>query len=363
MKKIKSAAVYDPYLETLGGGERYLLQLLKVFDKAGIKIDLIWDEPSVIASIKNRFDLEFDNLDVKPNFLNNSNFDKLQKLASYDWLFYISDGSYFFSTAHKNYIYAMVPERKLYKKTVLNSLKWQNCQFITHSQFVKKIIDQWTGKESIVIYPYIDEIFFKPEGRLKKRQILSVGRFFSHLHSKRQDIIIKAFKKLKQQNNQFKDFRLILAGGLREEDENYLETLKKLAGNDKNISFVVNPNQKQLLELYYDSLFYWHGAGFGIDEKTHPELVEHLGLTPLEAMAAGAVVFVHNSGGPKEYIKNDINGFTYDSIEELIDKTSQAYLSKTLVEKIAKSGANLIKTQFTYEKFRDNIVNRFGLIS
>ena len=312
MKKIKKILIHDPYFDVLGGGERYILQLAKVFDRRGYEIYLPWDDPELLKKISEKFGLQFENLIIIPNFFLHSNpLEKAFKTSQYDGLFYVTDGSYYLSFAKKNFIYAMVPHKDLYKKEIIKRIKWSNFEFIVHSQFVKKFVDSWTGKKALLIYPYIDEIFYRQQSTSKKKQIISIGRFFKHLHSKRHDILIEVFNKLLQKDPLFKNFKLILAGGLKEEDRNYFEELKVMAKGEERIKLIVNPSFNQILDLYRESLIYWHGAGFGIEENQNPQQVEHLGITPLEAMAAGCVVFAHESGGPKELIKDDKNGFLY----------------------------------------------------
>ena len=128
--------------------------------------------------------------------------------------FYVTDGSYFFSGAKKNFVYAMIPDKKLYSQNLINRLKLLNYQFITHSLFTQKWLKKF-GIESKVIMPYLDDKLINSDIKFSKKEkiILSVGRFFSHLHSKRQDLIIQAFKKLKVKFKKFSDYKLILAGG------------------------------------------------------------------------------------------------------------------------------------------------------
>ncbi|KXK10830.1 MAG: Glycosyl transferase group 1 [Microgenomates bacterium OLB23] len=87
------------------------------------------------------------------------------------------------------------------------------------------------------------------------------------------------------------------------------------------VSFLTNVSNKELLVLYRNAKIYWHAAGFGVDENRFVEAVEHLGITPLQAMAAGLVTMCHNNGGPARYIADGSNGYLYSSINELVEKT------------------------------------------
>lgn len=359
MKKI---AVFDPYLDVLGGGEKHILSIAQVFEEYGYTIDLLWDDDKILDRLKKHLHVTFNKARVIPSFIYSSFIQKTMKTKNYDYFFYVTDGSYFFSLARRNYIFSMYPQESLYRRTALNSLKWSRWSVIANSYFTKSFIDKWTGKKSEVIYPYIDILpFDKVQSFKKDKIILTVGRFFKHLHAKRQDIIIKAFKQLQQKYEVFKEFKLYLIGGLKKEDENYFRELVNLAGENKNIIFLPNASYETVANYYRKALFYWHAAGYGVDESQHPESVEHLGMTPLEAMASGCIVFCHASGGTKEMIKNGNNGFVYNTVNELIDNTVLLYKENSLMEAIHYKSYEYVKRNLGYEIFRKKIIKYFDL--
>lgn len=287
----------------------------------------------------------------------------LKTLQTFDYFFYVTDGSYFFSGAKKNFVYAMIPDKKLYSRSLINKLKLINYKFITHSVFTQKWLNKF-GIESKVIMPYLsDELICQKINYSKKEKIiLSVGRFFSHLHSKRQDLMIEAFKDLKRKSKEFQNYKLILAGGLMNEDGEYFESLKKLAGNDSSIIFKPNISLDELGKLYKLATYFWHFAGLGVDEEKNPELVEHFGITPLEAMASGCLTFCYSAGGPKELINEGKNGFLFSDENELIDKLIKVDLNKSLKEKIINNGKQFVKENFSYEVFRSKIIELFKIL-
>lgn len=293
-----------------------------------------------------------------PNiFKNNSSpLKALGALKTYDYFFYVTDGSYFFSGAKKNFVYAMIPDKKLYSLNLINRIKLLNYKFLTHSLFTQNWLKEF-NIESTVIMPYLDDKLIKQDKiPLKKESIiLSVGRFFSHLHSKRQDLIIKTFKDLKNKSGEFSDYKLILAGGLKKEDQKYFDSLKKLAGKDSLIIFKPNVSLYELYGLYGLSTYFWHFAGYDVDEEKNPEKVEHLGITPLEAMASGCLTFCCNAGGPKELIKDNENGFLFNTIDELVNKMIKVNLNKSFQERIVNNGRQFVKKNFSYEVFKSKI--------
>jgi glycosyltransferase involved in cell wall biosynthesis len=248
----------------------------------------------------------------------------------------------------------MVPDKNLYQLNLINRLKLLNWKFIANSFFTYQWLKKW-GINSCVITPYIDERLFKLNGQKKEKIILSVGRFFSHLHSKKQDIIIKTFKKMKQKNSLFKNFKLILAGGLKEEDKGYFNYLQKIAANNQSIIFKPNISQKELHSLYQKTAFFWHFTGYGIDENQYPQKVEHLGITPLEAMAAGCLTFCYNAGGPKILLKDGQTGFLFNNQNELIKKMTDATAHIKNQEDIKKNAYDFVLKNFSYKVFKERV--------
>ncbi|MFA6017238.1 MAG: glycosyltransferase family 4 protein [Patescibacteria group bacterium] len=351
--KLNRVGLYDPYLDTLGGGEKYVLSIMDVFADLGYEINIIWDK-DIRREIKERFALRC--IDTS-KFINIKN---LKNLSSFEYFFYVTDGSYFFSGAKKNFVYAMIPDKKLYSLTLINRLKLINYKFITHSLFTQKWLKKF-NIDSVIIMPYLDDKLICQNTNFNKKEkiILSVGRFFSHLHSKRQDLIIRAFKNLKNKSKEFIEYKLILAGGLMKEDQKYFSSLKKLADNDSSIIFKPNIELSELYKLYGLSTYYWHFAGLGVDEEKNPELVEHFGITPLEAMASGCLTYCYSAGGPKELIIDGKNGFLFTDTDKLIDKMIKVNSSESLKKRIMNNGKLFVKENFSYQVFREKVIELF----
>jgi len=52
------AAIFNPYLDTLGGGERYTMAFAKVLSKKGYRVDVGWKDASIKAKIEDRFGIK-----------------------------------------------------------------------------------------------------------------------------------------------------------------------------------------------------------------------------------------------------------------------------------------------------------------
>ncbi|KKP61421.1 MAG: Glycosyl transferase, partial [Candidatus Roizmanbacteria bacterium GW2011_GWC2_34_23] len=139
----------------------------------------------------------------------------------------------------------------------------------------------------------------------------------------------------------------------------YFNQLKSLAKNDSSIIFETNVSLDKLDKLYKLSNYFWHFTGLGIDENEHPEMVEHFGITPLEAIASGCLTFCYSAGGPKELIIDGENGFLFSDIDGLIDKMIEINNDNIKKEKIINNGKQFVKENFSYEVFRSKVTELF----
>jgi len=332
---IKKVGIFNPYLDSLGGGERYILTIAECLSKK-YQVDVFWQDQTIRKKIENRFNLNISEVNfcsknfqiftAKQNLLK-----KFKILRKYSVFFYLSDGSVTFLFAKKNFLHFQVPFHDIGGKSVLNRIKLKLIDgVICNSFFTKKFIDREYGLDSLVVYPPVDVDKFKP---LKKENlILSVGRFDSPLHNKKQDFLIKVFKKIYDQG--LKGWQLILIGGCSINQTEYLKKLKLLSQNYP-IKILVNTSFETLKKYYGKAKIYWHAAGFGVDQNKEPERVEHFGITTVEAMAAGAVPVVINTGGQPEIVKNNQNGFLWNTEEELMRFTVRLIKQKDLWQRVS----------------------------
>jgi glycosyltransferase involved in cell wall biosynthesis len=93
--------------------------------------------------------------------------------------------------------------------------------------------------------------------------------------------------------------RFVAIGSLSEESSAYYQLLRRTA--PENVSFILSPLRKTR-DLLGRAMAYIHCA-----EN------EHFGITIVEAMAAGCVPIVHDSGGPREIVTNDV-GFRWHDL-------------------------------------------------
>ena len=71
--------------------------------------------------------------------------------------------------------------------------------------------------------------------------------------------------------------------------------------------------------------------------------MEHFGITTVEAMAAGTVPVVTNSGGHLETVILGQSGYLWDSIDQLVKQTVALAKDEPLLHKIARQAQSRSK--------------------
>jgi glycosyltransferase involved in cell wall biosynthesis len=297
---------YSPYFDSISGGERYLLTLASHWSTSH-DVFVFWDDPKILEESEKRLHIDLGRVRAVENVFKTKNvFKKLAVTRGYDLLFFLTDGSIPTTFARRNILHFQVP----FQSISVHPIKLNRFgAIVCNSRFTKKHLDPRIGKRSIVIYPPVEPI--QRTRVVKKKMILSVGRFHP---LKKQDVLIEAFRK-----GAFKDYTLILSGGLQVADKKYFDRLTSLS---KKLSVALYPNVsfEKLTTLYNEAFIYWHAAGFG---ETKPEHMEHFGISTVEAMSAGAVPVVYNGGGLPEIIHEGENGYLWTNVEELSEKTKR----------------------------------------
>lgn len=333
--------IFSPYLDTLGGGERYVFTIAEFFlQQKNTKVNIFWDQSLDLQKIKERFDIDLTGATTSPHqgFLTT---------AGYDLMVFLSDGSIPLSFAGKNILHFQVPFKFTDGKNVLNKLKLSRFNHVVcNSNFTKKYIDQTFGINSEVLYPPVDVNNFKP-GK-KENIILGVGRFFAPLHPKKQEVMTEAFKQMKS------DWELVLIGGVTgDESKQSVEQLRKKS-IDHNIKIITDGTFEVLKDYYARAKLFWHATGFGEELEKFPEKAEHFGMTTVEAMAAGCVPVVFAGGGQTEIVTDAKNGFLWSTVEELKSKTAEIAKDEALRKYLSANAIERSK-DFSKQKFFDQL--------
>lgn len=389
--------IYDPYLDTLGGGERYCLTLANILAERGFQVDIFWSgDNDILARAESRFGIKLSQLHLVPDIfgahpasvsLADENRSALKYLTSkhvprpklikkitqffhkysvtkqYDYLFYLGDGSLPFLFGRHNYLHVQAPSTSKARlhTGLLDSLKLLRIdRIVCNSKFTQGFTSRlYSSYKCLVLYPPVDTSVFHPAPH-KKMQILSVGRFDNIMNAKKQDIMIEAFKEMID-SNRLQNWRLILAGGSigNPSQNHYLIHLQRIASSYP-IDFLVNPAFSALKTTYEESTLYWHAAGHEVEETIHPESTEHFGMSVVESMASGCVPLVVNKGGLPEIVTSNLDGFLWNTTTELISQSMLLINSPDTLSRL-RHEAESTSQQFSLDQFSRRINQLFTL--
>lgn len=357
MKKI---AIYSPYVpKHSGGGERYLLSIAEALSENHevlllVKRSDVDSARTAMSRYEKLFGLHLSKIQIKESLIPNGNMlQRIQETREYDVLFAMTDGSFFPTLAKKSYLIIQVPwTRSLSIPEQLKLASWSS--ILVYSDFVKKILmKSWQTRKIQTLSPYVDSNDFQPD--TKEKLILNVGRFFSHSqsNSKRQDILVEAFKELVDSKH-LKNWELALVGNV-DPNPDSIEFVQKLKKSARGycVSIHQNVTYDELKALNARASFYWHGAGFETNEIQHPENTEHFGITTLEAMASGAIPLVVPKGGQAEIVTDD--QFHFETIDELAQKTYQLIKTDATKIKHLRKQVREEATKYSKEKFEEMV--------
>jgi len=351
-----------------GGGERYLLTIAEhLSQNRDCKVELVvqkhFDEGEGQNLLKKRaeqFDLNLDKAQVSfgPFGQKGSALDRYLFTRKFDAFLAFTDGSVFFAGSKRNILHIQIPLKKG-PTGFINRLKLGSWNVkVANANFTKRQVEKnWHIKIDYVHWGAVNGRDFIP-GK-KENIILHVGRFFTGLHCKRQDVIVDTFKKMADEG--LGDWKLVLVGSVDPGEDNakYANKVKQSA---RGYPIIVEHNLpfKQLQDWYAKSKIYWHATGFDLDENEFPEKMEHLGLTTVEAMCAGCVPVVINKGGQPEIVTDGKNGLLWNTQGELIEKTLNVIKNDLLRSKLSSSAKKRAE-DFSKENFQEMTDTIFGL--
>lgn len=386
---VKKVLVLNPYLSTMGGGEKhmgYLCQFMEEYYNHNVHIDILVysddgafdvfaEDYVTIERLNSQFGIELKNTNIrklhmtpvdgnKQYMINKTKVEKITK--EYDVFIDFMFFSKHVGKAKKNIYEVMFPAlryRWQWNKTIFHKLigsffDWMYFRsydvMISNSQFTNHWLGEYwkEGTKNRVVYPPVfseRDIADRYVESEKKNIIISVGRFFVAAHSKKQLEMVRFFV-----NNQdvFADYEYHLCGAVSEnpQDVEYLEQVKAEAAKVNNVFIHGNCQYEELMGLYRQAKIFWHGTGYLADEEKEPEKMEHFGITTVEAMSYGAVPVVINRGGQKETVEEGVNGFRWENEQECVAKSKKLIDDDNLRKQFAEKSVEYAK-KYSIEKF------------
>jgi len=185
--------------------------------------------------------------------------------------------------------------------------------YIVNSNYGRRWIRERWGVNADVVYPPLRQGLSSETN--KDDTIISIGAFHSSSHKKHAEMI-NAFRSLVDGGLSDWQYIIVGAGGSSADDRAYLERILELA-QGYPITILTNVSGRELNSLLERSAILWHSMGYGVEEQKDPGRLEHFGMVATEAMAAGAIPVVFSGGGLREIVTSDVNGFLWQSLEEM----------------------------------------------
>ncbi|MEM4234867.1 MAG: glycosyltransferase [Candidatus Methanomethylicaceae archaeon] len=364
--QIRKICVYNAYLPTLGGGETLTAFLVKSLSELfpSASIDVLVHKTlayptisSLIYKLGEDFKREYHLEDITKinlryihlnlysqrqsffyKFLNWLNEEKIARISrEYDLFINNTFASELPARGKINIYNCMFPtkfERRKGLRGYLPYLKKSRFLksyhlFLAISNYTQRWIDQYWGVNSFVLYPPVRKMECG-QGFEKENLIVNIGRFFSGNHNKKQDILVKAFIEM-YEKGWGKGWELVLIGRKHadRESQSFVQSLYSLS-QGYPVRFLHDLPKEELVAYLSKAKIYWHATGYGENWELNPEKFEHFGLSTIESMQYGAVPLVYNTGGQPEIVKHGVNGFVWNTLEELIHLTTCLIRSHSL---------------------------------
>lgn len=343
--------VFDPYLDDLGGGEKYMMTAASLLSEKH-DVTVFWDNKKDIDLLTERFSLKLDKVKIEKNIFSSkvNLFERVYVSKKYDALIVLIDGSIPFVLSKKLFLHIQQPLAPANTSSWKHKLKLSRINKVFYnSKFTKSFNDKLFPRvKSTVIYPPVSFLYKKS---VKENIILHVGRFrvinINNDDYKKQQIMVDVFKKMVDEG--LNNWKFVLAASVNDEKD---PKFKEMLGSASKypVEFLINKNNKELWNYYNKAAIYWHASGYGENLKTHPEYAEHFGISTVEAMGAGAVPVVINEGGQREIVVDNVNGFLWNNLDELSKKTKQLMNDNNLLKKLSNSAIQRA-SDFSTEKF------------
>ena len=321
--QLPRAAIFTPYLLTLGGGERVILTLASVLSRTyAVQIVTIHPYSRLrLATMGQEFSLDLSHCTLATH-------EDYRKGPKPD--IWVTLGNHLYPPlpggGRRNWYLCQFPFPM--DKGTLVSTRADLAGYdmiLTYSEYALAHVNSRLRSEHItrmraeVLYPPVLPPF--GDAAMKRPMILSVGRFIARGHTKRHDALIDAFRSLFNRCGRAIEFHIVGSSFPTEGDMEYLAQLQASAA-DIPVTFHVNANKEKLTGLYRDAMFYWHATGYGSATAEAPERAEHFGISIVEAMSAQCVALAFAAGGPCEIIRHAKTGFLFETLDELVDQTA-----------------------------------------
>ncbi|MCP2519937.1 glycosyltransferase [Candidatus Aminicenantes bacterium AC-335-K20] len=366
--------IYDHTFHLIGGGQKYGCTVAYALQEE-CDVTLIANKEVSLEDLKSWYDLDLSKCEIKVikiPFYEERGFREIdpgvitfrmenpfhiisRESGNYDIFINNSMLEMVYPLSNISILICHFPERRRANYFYVDKYNY----IIYNSKYTREWIKKkWGVNPTNHIYPPVDMICDERKPQ-KENIILSVARFEIG-GSKQQLEMIKAFKNLRETYpEELKEWKLVLAGGSIKENP-YLNKIENFLSSVKvnNIELKVNIPIEEIKNLYKKAKIFWHFCGLN---QTDPSMIEHFGMSIVEAMQNWCVPVVFDGGGQKEIVEEGVSGYRFSNLRELKSKTMRLIKNENLLNKFSE-GAFLRGKLFTKEIFISKIKNLFNKI-
>lgn len=217
----------------------------------------------------------------------------------------------------------------------------------TIEQYVRDVYDKKATYVPNAIY--VNEVSTKhellqPWNLVPKQYLVMVSRLIPH---KGAHYLLEAWKQLQKEKSALvANKKLVIVGDGYYTDE-YVASLKRLAGTDASIVFTGFQNGETLRAIFSNALF-----------QVHPSDNEGLPICVLEGMGYGLPILLSNIPEHRDLNGDPDSLFQYSSVPALTEKlTLLLSLSTEELMKKGKSNRDIIDRYYTWDRVIGNIID------
>ncbi len=198
------------------------------------------------------------------------------------------------------------------------------------SDFTRGVVKETWGRDSTTLYPPCPiDLYSDLRDHPKENLVVTVGRIAPE----------KRFDSFLEIAHRLPEIKFAIIGNVAPERISHYETLRRIA--PRNVSFVMSPLRKAK-DVLGKAKVYVHSAQN-----------EHFGITIVEAMAAGCVPVVNNTGGPREIVSNN-SGYKWNVTGQAVEQVSSLIRDDTLRRRLSQVATSRAK-QFRPEVFESGL--------
>lgn len=367
--------IYDHAFHFAGGGQRYVAKMAEMLQDR-YDVTYISNKETDLKNYKDWFDIDLSKCKLK--VLKIPFYEEMDRYFINEQLAIFAEENPFDIVSRESLNYdVFVNANMLTKVNPLSPISIFICHFpdtkrgmyfyanrydymVSNGSYTSEWIKRrWKISPTRMIHPPVDMYSTDACLEHKERIILSVARF-EKTGSKKQLEMVRAFVNMVNKRSDIKDkWKFVMVGASFPENP-YLKKVKEYVDGLSltNIEIKVDLSFEEVKRFYERATIFWHACGLG---EKDPHLIEHFGMTTVEAMQNYVVPVVIDGGGQKEIVEHGISGFRFKSLDELESYTLMLMENEVMRKEMALRAYERSHL-FDLKVFKDKVEGLFAEI-